>query len=153
MHVVFRRRVHFRRNPSISKPLHVIAFVLHGLIVGDDSDFDAGLVACNNCVGEVVVGDVEDADIERLLGAVDVVDQLLHVRFAWEEESLHVARFRSVQVLLSSGDVGTQVFEDLFVTAILHLRLGNLEKQVHSLLTSFIFLTFRHLVKLSGQFL
>ena len=153
MHVVFRRRVHFRRNPSISKPLYVIAFVLHGLIVGDNSDFDAGLVARDDCVGQVIVCNVKDADVERLLGAVDVVDQLLHVRFAWEEESLHVARFRIVQVLLSSGDMGTQVFENLFVTAILHLRLCNLEKQVHSLLASVHLLTFRHLVKLSSKFL
>jgi hypothetical protein len=148
VHMVLGCRVGSHVDTSIGELLNIGTLVGGALVVSDNLDVNAGIVAVEDSFAEVVVGDVEDADVESLLGHGDVLDDLLHVLLVGEEERVHVAGLGLVQVVFNLGDNLSQVGKHFLVSFMLHLLESGFEDNVQSHITAVTLATVRHLADL-----
>ncbi len=114
-------------DSSIGQSLRVVALVLHGLVIGDDANVDTLVVDVLDGVGEHIVGQVEHTDQKRFLGHLDVSLKLVDVVAVGEEESVHVARLGTVEILGHLLHMLAQVGQNFLVSISAHLASSNLE--------------------------
>lgn len=131
VHVVLLLGVSSARNTGISHPLSISSFAFHRFVVGDDSYDDASLVRCQYLVGQVIIGEGENGEVNRFLRLADVVNHLLYVCHIWEEESILILRVWSVKCGFQLSDHASQALEHSLIMIRLHLFMGDFEQVVH----------------------
>ena len=132
VHVVLLVAVSPAWDASVGHSLGVGTLAFHGLIICDDSYLDTSFVGIQNFVGEIVVGEGEDTQVDGPLSHLNILLHLLDISHIWEEEGILVLGLWLIKGGLKLSDHLSETDQNFFVVIALHLIFGDGEKMVHS---------------------
>ena len=151
VHVVGRRIVSANGDTILSELDDVGALSLGALIIGDDTHINAVVVAFEDSLEQVVVGESEDTNDERLLGLLDILNNAVDVLLVREEDSVEVLWLGAKHVLADETDKLAEVREHLLGIIVRHLCGGHVEHESQGLVANSVGVTCGHLVELAGN--
>jgi len=139
------------RDACISQLFAIVTLVSHAFIIGDHANLNTSGMNRLDGSGKNVIGEVEDADVKRLLGHLDVLFELVDIVAVGEEECVHVAGLRSHQILFDLANMLAKVSKDCLVGITGHLLGGNIEEDIKGLVDDFTLVTLGHLRNVAAQ--
>ena len=135
MHVIFWSIISSSWNSCIGTSLSISSFSFHAFIISYDSNFASSLMCFYNFPGEIIIGERENAKINRFLSHSNIFTKSSNVRFTWEEESILELSFWSEKIVLKFLNHLSESFYNFFVSISLHLGHGNFESLRNSIVT------------------
>jgi hypothetical protein len=151
VHVELLSIISSDRDALASHELDVTALVLHALIISDDLHVHIGIPSVNDCIAEIIIGEIKDTDFETSLSFHQVRADFVDVLDFGEEECVDVPWLGDEQVILNSTNHLSQAFENLLVVVIFHFVFSNGEESGDYLVNIGLLMLVWHLYYDSGE--